>query len=108
MTYYEGDKDYDGHTQKPFHNQVIYDYNDGKKHYRISYLREKKTITHDRMIEQIDGTKKMLAKLAGFDGAYLRFSGQVKLEVFDGEKVVETHQSHGLWEEMYFGKTLDV
>lgn len=107
MTYYEGDKDYDGHTQKPFHNQVIYNYNDGKKHYRISYLREK-TITQDRMLDQIEGPKKFLAKLSGFDGAYLRFSGQVKLEVFDGEKVVETHQSHGLWEEMYFGKTLDV
>ncbi|GBG94749.1 hypothetical protein LFYK43_12080 [Ligilactobacillus salitolerans] len=107
LTYSEKDKDYDGHTQKPFHNEVVYDYNDGQNHYRISYLREK-TITKDRMIEQIEGPKKFAAKFMGFDGAYLRFSGKVRLEIFAGDEVVEKHESQGLWEEMYFGKTLDV
>ena len=107
MTYYENDKGYDAHTKKPFYNQVVYDYNDGEKHYRISYLR-KNTITKERMLDQIKGPKKILAKLSGFDGAYLRFSGQVQLEILDCDRVFDTHQSHGLWEEMYFGETLDV
>ncbi|WEV43927.1 hypothetical protein OZX56_01475 [Lactobacillus sp. ESL0684] len=107
MTYSEQDKQIDEQTKKPFHNQIIYDYNDGKHHYKISYLREK-TISRISFIDQISGIKKLLAKLAGFDGAYLRFSGKIKLEVFDDDQVIETQSSQGLWEEMYFGKTLDV
>jgi hypothetical protein len=38
------------------------------------------------MIDQITGIKHLLARAARFDGAYLRFTGQVELEHFvDGQ-----------------------
>lgn len=106
LTYEESDRQIDDVTGKPYHKAVSYDYNDGKQHYRITYLWEQ-TITQDRMIDQVSGVKHVLAKLTGFDGAYLRFSGKVRLDIYQGETISETHESQGLWEEMYFGKTIN-
>jgi hypothetical protein len=47
--------------------------------------------------------KHLLARLARFDGAYLRFTGNVELEhLVDGE-LVEDVSDPGIWELMYFG-----
>jgi hypothetical protein len=48
----------------------------------------------------------VLARLAGFDGAYLRFTGQVDVESQAGQPGAVTASAPGLWELMYFGKTL--
>ena len=44
-----------------------------------------------------------LAKLARFDGAYLRFTGNVQLERFVHGALVEDVSDPGIWEMMYFG-----
>ena len=55
------------------------------------------------MIEGIHGPKRALATLARFDGAYLRFTGQVRVERYrDGDRVDEFIDD-AIWELMYFG-----
>jgi hypothetical protein len=47
---------------------------------------------------------RVLARIAGFDGAYMRFTGQVTVERMGRDTAVETVTAPGLWELMYFGK----
>lgn len=44
------------------------------------------------------------ARLVGFDGPYLRFAGELRIEHYKGEQLVESHVDDALWELMYFGK----
>ncbi|MCW2755300.1 MAG: hypothetical protein JWQ32_2711 [Marmoricola sp.] len=95
-------------TGKPVANTTIYEYDAtaaGGEHYRVTFAREN-TIVHDRMIESISGPKRLLARLVGFDGAYMRFTGQVTVEHLRGQGAPETVTAPALWELMYFGKTL--
>ncbi|MDR1930909.1 MAG: hypothetical protein LBQ44_09830 [Treponema sp.] len=92
----------DEETHKPVFNRLVYDYNDGEVHYRVSY-RRKKSIVNFKMIDEIKGFVKFLARLAGFDGAYHRFTGDAVLERFEGDRVAEKLESPAIWELMYFG-----
>jgi hypothetical protein len=58
----------------------------------------------ERMIESVQGPKRVLARIAGFDGAYMRFTGQVTIERTGRDTAAETVTAPGLWELMYFGK----
>jgi hypothetical protein len=89
-------------TGKPVHNQLVYDYDDGAVHYRVSYQR-KRSIVNYKMIEELRGFIKFLARLAGFDGAYHRFTGDAVIERLEGGRVVEKTESPAIWELMYFG-----
>jgi hypothetical protein len=51
----------------------------------------------------IKGVKHLLAKAARFDGACLRFTGQVELEHFVNRQSVEKVADPGIWELMWFG-----
>ena len=57
------------------------------------------------MIESVKGPKRVLAQIAGFDGAYMRFTGRVTVERTGSDLVPETVTAPALWELMYFGKT---
>jgi hypothetical protein len=95
----------DSVTGKPIHNKLIYEYQqDEKTQYKVTYERESSSIRY-RMIEQLKGIKRMVAKLINFDGAYHRFSGIVRIEKFENFKVVESVEAPALWELMYFGRT---
>ncbi|MDT9688599.1 hypothetical protein Q5762_09580 [Streptomyces sp. P9(2023)] len=61
-------------------------------------------MTASKMADEIKGPKKVAAKLTGFDGAYLRFAGELRVERYQGEELMETHTDEALWELMYFGK----
>jgi hypothetical protein len=105
----KADEHSDPVTGKPVADTTIYDYDasgHGGEHYRITFVREN-TIVADRMIESVTGPKRLLAKLAGFDGAYMRFTGQVTVEhITDaGDHETATATAPALWELMYFGKT---
>jgi hypothetical protein len=39
----------------------------------------------------------------GFDGAYHRFTGDIQLDRYAGDKLVESLHEAGIWELMYFG-----
>ncbi|MCW2752140.1 MAG: hypothetical protein JWR83_3250 [Aeromicrobium sp.] len=96
-------------TGKPVADTTVYDYDataNGGERYRVTFEREN-TIVNDRMIESVKGPKHILAKLVGFDGAYMRFTGQVTVEhLTDGPDRAPV-TAPALWELMYFGKTRD-
>lgn len=63
-------------------------------------------MTASKFTDRLTGPKKAAAKLARFDGAYLRFAGQLRIEHYQGSELVDAHAQDALWELMYFGKTL--
>jgi hypothetical protein len=50
------------------------------------------------------GPRRRVARLAGFDGAYLRFAGELRVHHYKGEQLMESHTNDALWELMYIGK----
>ncbi len=94
-------------TGKPVADTTVYHY-DGTAHggerYRVTFRREN-TIVQARMIESVKGPKRVLARIVGFDGAYMRFTGHVTVERIGSDPVPETVTAPALWELMYFGKT---
>jgi hypothetical protein len=89
-------------TGKPVATTTRYTYRDGEDRYVVSFTR-----THDlsvaRMLDSIKGIKRIAAKLAHFDGAYLRFAGDIEISRERGGELVETHKDEAIWELMYFG-----
>lgn len=59
-----------------------------------------------KFTDELRGPKKAAAKLAGFDGTYQRFAGELRIEHYQGEQLVDSHTDDALWELMYFGKAL--
>ncbi len=96
-------------TGKPVADLTVYDYDaaaHGGERYRVTFQREN-TIVQEKMLEHVEGPKRLLARLVGFDGAYHRFTGQITVEHFPGNgesEPIETVTAPGLWELMYFGK----
>jgi hypothetical protein len=89
-------------TGKPYAQVVTYDYSDGADRYVVRYQR-KSTLLDAPMIDRITGFRHLLARIARFDGAYLRFTGQVELEHFVDGRSVEFVSDPGIWELMWFG-----
>jgi hypothetical protein len=92
----------DEKTGKPYAERVSYVYGDSADRYVITFRREA-TIVDARFIDDLTGIKHVLARLARFDGAYLRFTGQVEVEHFIDGASVENVADPGIWELMYFG-----
>jgi hypothetical protein len=92
----------DPDSGKPVANVVVYEYEDGPERYRVTYRRSE-TIVDDKLIERVSGFTHLLAKLARFDGTYLRFTGNVQLERFVNGELVEDVSDPGILEMMYFG-----
>ena len=55
------------------------------------------------MVDGIRGVKRVAAKLAHFDGAYLRFVGDIEISRYRGDALIETYKDDAIWELMYFG-----
>jgi len=93
-------------TGKPVAATTRYTYQDGEDRYVVSFTR-----THDLsvapMIDTIKGVKRIAAKLAQFDGAYLRFVGDIEISHYRGHELVETYKDDAIWELMYFGHARD-
>ena len=56
-----------------------------------------------KFLDEIKGPKKLTARLLGFDGAYLRFTGELRIEHYHGDELLDGHADEALWELMYFG-----
>jgi hypothetical protein len=93
----------DEQSGKPVADLVIYDYEDGPERYRVTYRRSE-TIVDQQLITRVSGFKHLLARLARFDGPYLRFTGDVQLEHFINGELIEDVSDPGIWEMMYFGR----
>ncbi|MFF1450312.1 lipocalin-like domain-containing protein [Streptomyces sp. NPDC058274] len=92
-------------TGKPVGNVTRYTYADGDERYVVTFTRHR-DLTAAHLADEMKGLKRALARLAGFDGAYLRFAGELRIEHFQGTTLVDSHTDDALWELMYFGKTL--
>ena len=64
-------------------------------------------IGRSRSWQTLWGIKRIAAKLAHFDGAYLRFVGDIEISRYRGGELVETHKDDAIWELMYFGHARD-
>jgi hypothetical protein len=91
-------------TGKPVANVTRYTYTDGDDRYVVTFTRHR-DLTADRMIDQIPGVKKVAAKLTRFDGAYLRFTGELRVEHLRAGHVLASHAATAIWELMYLGRT---
>jgi hypothetical protein len=92
----------DQKTGKPVAATTSYTYQDGEDRYVVSFTR-----THDlsanRMVDTIKGIKRIAAKLMRFDGAYLRFVGDLQISRYRASELAETYKDDAIWELMYFG-----
>ncbi|HVW44913.1 MAG TPA: lipocalin-like domain-containing protein [Amycolatopsis sp.] len=91
-------------TGKPVANLTRYTYSDGADSYIVTFTRHR-DLTANKLINEIDGPKRLAAKIAGFDGAYLRFTGELRIEHHHADKIVDSHTDSAIWELMYLGKT---
>lgn len=106
MTVEDSDTIIDPTTKKPVQQTLRYKVTTPVADYVVTYAATK-TISGFKMIDQLSGIKRFLAKLAGFDGAYLRFTGEISVEKFvAGQSVDRQVNPKGIWELMYFGKTI--
>jgi len=92
----------DEHTGKPVGNVTRYTYADGDERYVITYTRHRDLSTM-KFLDEVKGPKKLAARLLGFDGAYLRFTGELRIEHYRGDELLDGHADEALWELMYFG-----
>jgi len=90
-------------TGMPVGNVTRYTCTDGEEPYVVTFTRHS-DLAAAKFIDDLKGLKKAAAKLAGFDGAYLRFAGELRIDHHEGERLVESHTDDALWELMYFGK----
>jgi hypothetical protein len=89
-------------TGKPVASVTRYIYDAGGQRYVVTFTR-RQDLTRDQMIEGVHGPRRVLARLARFDGAYLRFTGDVRVERWDGDSMTEQFEDKAIWELMYFG-----
>jgi hypothetical protein len=91
-------------TGKPVANVTRYTYTDGDDSYTVTFTRHR-DLAVNKLINELDGVKKVAAKLVRFDGAYLRFTGELRIEHRHAGAIVDSYTDSAIWELMYLGKT---
>jgi len=91
----------DDATKKPVANDLVYTYQENTQKYVVTFHRQQ-DLVRQKFVDELPGIEAWVARLAGMVGAYLRFTGEVKIERHD-EKTVESQQGEAIWELMYFG-----
>jgi hypothetical protein len=107
VTFSATDVHVDAETGKPVANITRYEYVDGNDRYVVSFKREK-TIFRSKQIEILTREKRAAADAAGFDGAYLRFTGEMTLEHYRRGETIAAVSQPALWELMYLGHARSV
>jgi hypothetical protein len=92
----------DEETRRPVADTLVYEFRDGARRFRLTFKR-RKTILRMHLIATIPGIRRRLARLTGFDGKFLRFTGALALERYEGERLVATAHDEAIWELMYLG-----
>jgi hypothetical protein len=82
-------------------------YRDGDERYAVTFIRHH-DLSADRMVDGVKGIKCVAVKLAHFDGAYLRFVGEIVASHSRGDELRETYKDEAIWELMYFGHDVPV
>ncbi|MFD4422034.1 hydroxyneurosporene dehydrogenase [Agromyces sp. NPDC058484] len=89
-------------TGKPVASVVRYRYPRGDEEVVVTFIRER-DLTRALMVDELPPLKRLIARLARFDGAYLRFAGPMTVTVFRSGEQVEEFSDDAIWELMYFG-----
>lgn len=92
----------DPKTGKPVAGVTQYYYDDGKDRYVVTFTRHRDLVAKS-FVDEMSGLRRMAARLIGFDGAYLRFVGELKIERWSGGTLMESFTDEAIWELMYFG-----
>lgn len=92
----------DPKTGKPVAGVTQYFYDDGVDRYVVTFTRRRDLVAAT-FLEQMHGWRKLAARLARFDGAYLRFVGDLTIERWSRAQLVESFSDEAIWELMYFG-----
>ena len=105
LKFLPSDEYIDDHTGKPVYNTVVYEYETpAGEFYRITYNR-RGDISRMNFVDRLLGPMRILAKIIGFAGSYLRFEGSATIEKIENGVVVESvTEDSAVWELMYFGK----
>jgi hypothetical protein len=75
---------------------------DHRRQPAVSFDR-KRDLARNRLVQDLPWLKRTAARLTGFDGAYLRFAGQLTVEHHKGGYLIESFADEAIWELMYFG-----
>ncbi len=89
-------------TGKPVADVTRYAYADGDLSYVVTFERQR-TILQRVFADKLPLARRALARLAGVDSAYLRFTGAASVEKFERGKLVERFSAPAIWELMYLG-----
>lgn len=92
----------DGLTGKPVASVVRYISAYGDDEVVVAFTRDR-DLVRARMLDEQPPMRRLLGRLARFDGAYLRFAGPMSVTVSRSGKVVEEFSDDAIWELMYFG-----
>jgi hypothetical protein len=89
-------------TGKPVATLSRYVYEQNDDRIVVSFTRER-DLARERMVDALTWPKRLAAKLARFDGAYLRFTGPMTINVYKAGILNEQQSQDAIWELMYFG-----
>ncbi len=103
LTYTEMDYSFDNVTKKHMADTIIYDYKGGDNRYVVTY-RKNENIERMGMETQLTWWQYPIIWLMGLRGSYHRIGGEVTLQVYEGDKLVEKMTAPAIYEQMYFGK----
>ena len=114
VKYEQKDPEFDHITEKHYYKTLVYDYNDKANHFRVTYRAE--NIIETFVADQGYGSARAkaskalikLVKSMKLSPSYIRFTGKVTLERFEGNEIVESITEDAIWEQMYFGLDEDV
>jgi predicted secreted hydrolase len=94
----------DTDSGKPVANVTRYTYSDGDDTHIVTFTRYR-DLEVLKLIGWLHGEKKVAAELMGFDGAYLRFTGEIRIEHRRAGTIVDSYTDSAIWELQYPGKT---
>jgi hypothetical protein len=95
----------DERTGKPVAAATRYVYENGDDRIVVSFARER-DIAVTKLVDEMTGWKKAAARLAGFDGAILRFTGPMTVTVYRAGAEIERHTDPAIWDLVYLGRNL--
>lgn len=91
-------------TKKPVASTLRYEVRDGAKRFVVTFVR-RRDLVQAPLVDGLTGLQRFLATLAGFDGAYHRFTGSVTVEAYDGDGLTDRKtEDAAVWELMYLGR----
>ena len=104
LKYEEKDLEKDSYTKRFVAKTLIYDYNDGENHFKITYKKGTEDVEKHRMRDIVGKPLAVIFYALGFRGSYHRMSGTAILERFENDSVVERIEAPAMWEQMCFKK----